>query len=96
VLDVGATAGSTFATAGSHTLSWTQGTTALQPGKYYVVLTTNCASGCATVTSGGSSGDITFQNATTAGTTSGGALAAFTAPTDVWSWGANIPGLVVK
>jgi len=98
ILDIGATAGTTFAptVTTTFTRSWSQGTKTLQPGKYYVVLTTNCSTSCATITSGGSSGDITFQAATTAGTTSGGALANFTAPADVWSWGANIPGLVVK
>jgi len=97
LLDTGATAGTTFSpSAGVRTLNWSQGTKTLQPGKYYVVFTTNCASACATIAAGGSSGDITFQNAATAGTTSGGALASFTAPADVWSWGANVPALVVK
>ena len=97
ILDVGATAASTFAgTTGGKTLSWAQGQRTLQPGKYYIVFTTNCTSSCATLASGGSSADITFQNATTAGTTSGGTLANFTAPSDSWSWGANIPALVVK
>ncbi len=97
VLDIGPTAGTSFAPlGGTRTISWVQGTKTLQPGKYYVVLTTNCASSCASITSGGSTGDITFQNGTTAGTTSGGALATFTPPADVWSWGANIPALVVK
>ncbi len=97
VLNVGVTAGTSFSpAAGPRTLNWTQGTKTLQPGKYYVVMTTNCATSCATLTSGGSSGDITFQNAGTAGTTSGGALVSFTPPADVWSWGANIPALVVK
>ena len=97
VLDIGATAGTSFSpSAGTYTKNWTQGTTTLQPGKYYVVFTTNCASSCATITGGASSGDITFQAGTTTGTTSGGALASFTPPADVWSWGANIPALVVK
>lgn len=97
ILDIGATAGTSFsAAAGTYTKNWTQGTKTLQPGKYYVVLTTNCSATCATITSGGSSGDITFQNAATAGTTSGGVLANFTAPADVWSWGANVPALAVK
>jgi hypothetical protein len=97
ILDIGATAGTTFSpSAGTYTKNWTQGTKTLQPGKYYVVMTTNCASSCAAITGGGSSGDITFQNAGTAGTTSGGALVNFTAPGDVWSWGANVPALVVK
>ena len=97
ILNIGATAGTTFSpSASSRTLNWSQGTKTLQPGKYYVVFTTNCASSCASITAGGSSGDITFQNGTTAGTTSGGALANFTAPADVWSWGANVPAVVVK
>jgi hypothetical protein len=97
MLDLGATAASTFAAAtGGKTLSWTQGTKTLQPGKYYIVFTTNCAASCALLAAGGSSADITFQNGTTAGTTSGGVLANFTAPSDLWSWGANIPALVVK
>ena len=97
ILSIGATAGTSFSpSTGTYTKNWTQGTKTLQPGKYYVVLTTNCSSSCATITSGGSSGDITFQNAATAGTTSGGALVGFTAPGDVWSWGANVPALAVK
>ena len=97
VLDIGATTGTSFSPAsGTYTKSWTQGTKTLQPGKYYVVITTNCAASCATLTAGGSSGDITFANGPTAGTTSGGALTAFTPPSDTWSWGANIPALVVK
>jgi len=96
LVNVGATAASTFATAGSHTLSWLQAPKTLQPGKYYLVLTTNCASSCASITAGGSSADITFLNAGTAGTTSGGALGNFTPPADVWSWGANMPAVVVK
>ncbi len=97
VLNVGATAGTSFAPAtGSRALAWSQGTKTLQPGKYYVVITTNCASSCATISADGSGVDLTFQNGTTAGTTSGGALASFTAPADVWSWGGTIPALAVK
>lgn len=96
VLNLGATAASTFATAGAHSLSWSQGSKTLQPGKYYLVLTTSCSSSCASIAAGGSSADITFQNGASAGTTSGGALASFTPPSDSWSWGANMPAVVVK
>jgi hypothetical protein len=97
MLNVGATAGTSFAPAtGSRSLSWSQGTKTLQPGKYYVVITTNCASSCAAISADGSGVDMTFQNGTTAGTTSGGVLANFTAPADVWSWGGTIPALAVK
>ena len=97
MLDLGATAASTFAgSTGGKTLNWTQGSKTMQPGKYYLVFTTNCATSCASLAAGGSSADITFQNATTAGTTTGGALANFSAPSDVWSWGANVPAVIVK
>jgi len=98
ILDIGATAGTTFAPSASYfTRPWAQGAKSLQPGKYYIVLTTNCASSCAQVTAGGNSQDITFQNATTAGSTTGGSLGtSFTAPADIWSWGANIPAFIVK
>jgi len=98
ILDIGATAGTTFSpSASTRTLNWSQGANrTLQPGKYYVVFTTNCATACATITGGSSSGDITFQNAATAGTTTAGPLAAFTAPADVSCSGANVAALVVK
>jgi hypothetical protein len=96
VLNVGATAGTSFAPGtGSRTLSWLQAPKVLQPGKYYVVFTTSCASSCATVASG-SGTDFTFQNAGTAGTTLGGALVNFTPPAEIWSVGAGIPVLAVK
>jgi len=59
-------------------------------------MTTSCASSCATISADNSSLGVTFQNAATAGTTSGGALASFTPPADVWSWGASVPAVVVK
>ena len=97
VLDIGATAGTSFAPAvAPRTIAWAQGTKVLQPGKYYIVVTTNCASSCATISADSSVLGVTFQNAATAGTTSGGALTGFTPPADVWSWGASIPALVVK
>jgi hypothetical protein len=98
VLNIGATAGTAFApTTGPRTIAWSQGAGAkLQPGKYYVVITTTCASSCATISADSSSYAVTFQNAATAGTTVGGALSSFTPPADVWSWGAALPALVVK
>jgi hypothetical protein len=96
VLNVGATPGTTFAPGtGARTLSWLQAPKVLQPGKYYVVFTTNCSASCATVASG-SGTDFTFQNAGTVGTTSGGTLTNFTPPGDIWSVGAGIPVLAVK
>lgn len=98
ILNIGATAGTTFApvATSAKTTSWSQGSRTLQPGKYFVVITTNCSSSCATIGGNGDSYAATFQNGTTAGTTSNGALASFTAPSDVWSWGGAIPSLAVK
>jgi hypothetical protein len=98
IVDIGATPGTSFAASSSttYTKSWSQGTKTLQPGKYYLVITTNCASSCATISADSSSLAVTFQNGTTAGTTTGGALSSFTPPGDVWSWGAALPALVVK
>jgi hypothetical protein len=97
ILDLGATAGTSFSSSATYfTKSWTQGTRTLQPGRYYLVLTTNCASACATITAGGSSGDITFISAGSGGSTSGGAIVNFTPPSDTWSWGSNLPALVIR
>jgi hypothetical protein len=59
VARIGSTAGTTFApSTGYKTLSWTASAT-LQPGKYYLAITSNCTSGCAQIY-GGSSAGFTF------------------------------------
>lgn len=47
VVHIGPTAGSTLMTTGDHLVSWIEGSTTLQPGKYYLVLTSSCTSSCA-------------------------------------------------
>src|SRR5205823_3270340 len=93
---IGTTANQTFGSLGSHTVNWTGGSTMLQPGKYYVALTTSCTAGTAALSGDGSAAAVTFQNAGTAGITAGGALTSFTAPADTWSWGATVPAIVVR
>jgi len=93
---IGSTANQTFGSSGSHTVSWTGGSTALQPGKYYVAVTTSCTANTAVLSGDGSAASVTFQNAGTAGITAGGSLTSFTAPADSWSWGATVPAIVVR
>jgi hypothetical protein len=56
VAHIGATAGTTFAAStGWKTLNWTASAT-LQPGKYYLAITSTCTTGCAQVYGGSSTG----------------------------------------
>ena len=93
---IGTTANQTFGSSGSHTVSWTGGSTTLQPGKYYVAFTTSCTANAAALSGDGSAASVTFQNGATAGVTAGGALTFFTPPSDSWSWGATVPAIVVR
>ena len=76
VAHIGSTAGTTFApSTGWKTLSWAASTT-LQPGKYYLAITSSCTSGCAQVY-GGSSAGFSFlggSNGTSVSVTAGGTL----------------------
>jgi len=50
VLDIGPTPGTAFAPAKAfETLAWTQGSTSLAAGRYYLAITTNCTTACAKV-----------------------------------------------
>jgi hypothetical protein len=91
---IGATAGTAFAaTAGFHTLTWTEGSKALAAGRYYLAITSNCASACATI--GASTGFVSFAVNASGGASTGGVLpATFTPPADNWSTG-NQPMIVI-
>jgi hypothetical protein len=93
VAGIGAIAGTTFAPAtGFRTLKWTQGSVALEAGKYYLALTTNCASKCAQL--GAATSFVSFEVNASAGTSTGGALpATMTVPAD--AWGAGVQPTVV-
>lgn len=95
-MHIGSTANQTFGSSGAHTVSWTGGSTTLQPGKYYVALTTSCTANTGVLSGDGSAASVTFQNAGTASITAGGSLTSFTAPSDSWSWGATVPAIVVR
>jgi hypothetical protein len=76
VAHLGSTPGTTFApNTGYKTLSWTSNAT-LQPGKYYLAITSSCTSSCAQVY-GGSSAGFTFlggSSGTAENVTAGGTL----------------------
>jgi hypothetical protein len=76
VAHLGSTAGTTFApSVGWKTLNWAASAT-LQPGKYYLAITSSCTSGCAQVYGGGATG-FTFlggASGTSVGVTAGGTL----------------------
>jgi hypothetical protein len=94
IVDLGAAAGTTFApAAGFRTLSWTQGSTNLPPGRYYLGFTTNCSSSCAAI--GAATTYVSFAVNTSAGASTGGALpSTMTPPADVWDTG-NQPTIVI-
>jgi hypothetical protein len=95
VVDIGPTPGTTFAPAkGFHTLSWTQGSTSLVAGRYYLGLTTNCASSCAALAA--ASAFVSFAINSSVGASTGGALSStITTPADTWGSGIQ-PTVVVR
>jgi hypothetical protein len=95
VVDIGPTPGTTFAPSKNfRTLQWTQGSTALLAGRYYIAFTTNCASSCALVA--GTSTYVSFAIAVSAGTSQGGALpSTLTPPADTWGTGTQ-PTVVIQ
>jgi hypothetical protein len=76
VAHIGNTAGTTFApSTGWKTLNWTASAT-LQPGKYYLAITSSCTSSCAQIY-GGTSAGFTFlggSSGTAESVTAGGTL----------------------
>jgi hypothetical protein len=94
LLDVGSIPGTTFAPAiGFRTLSWSQGSDTLTPGRYYIGLTTNCSIGCAKVVAAGN--NVSFAASAAAGASTGGALpASVTPPADSWNTGLQ-PSVVI-
>lgn len=94
LVDIGATPGTTFAaTDAFQTLVWTQGSTVLAAGQYYLALTTNCASACAQIAA--ATGNVSFAVNVSAGASTGGALpSTMTVPAQVWATG-NQPTVVI-
>jgi hypothetical protein len=95
VVDIGPTPGTTFAPSKSFkTLKWTQGSTALNAGRYYIAFTTNCSTLCAKVAAGPAY--VSFALNVSAGASSGGALpSTMTPPADAWGTGLQ-PTVVIQ
>jgi len=76
-------AGTTFAPTAStmYRQSWSQGSTTLSPGKYYLALSSSCTSSCATFTATGTNVAAYYYQSTASGIASGGTLgSSITAP----------------
>jgi hypothetical protein len=94
LVDIGATPGTTFAASdGFRTLLWTQGSSSLAAGEYYLALTTNCASACAQIAAALS--NVSFAVNVSAAASTGGALpSTTTVPAQAWATG-NQPTAVI-
>jgi hypothetical protein len=92
---IGSKAGTTFAPAvGAYTLAWASSAT-LQPGKYYLAITTNCASSCAALAGDNASG-VTFLSKAAVPVSSGGTLSTpVTPPADAWNFASYVPAWAV-
>ena len=86
IAHIGSTAGTSFAgSVGWKTLSWTA-SAQLPPGKYYLVLTTNCTTSCAVLEGGNSGTAVTFAGNISESVTAGGTLpSTITVPSDVYT-----------
>lgn len=97
IVHTGPIAGSTAMNpTGAHATNWAASNT-LQPGKYYLAITTNCTSSCAVTVGDGSTAAATFLNGVSVSVTSGGTLnSGVTIPGDSYSWGSTLPSWWVK
>jgi len=95
VVDLGATAGTTFAAAkGFNTLTWAQGSTSLTAGRYYLGFTTNCTATCAKIAA--ATAVVSFIINKSGGASSGGALStSIVPPADGWNTGIQ-PAVVIQ
>ena len=92
-------AGSSFAAATStwYRQSWSQGSTTLQPGRYYEAITTSCSSPCATFWGSGSTTAAYYSNSAFSITTGGTLPPSITAPsTGYESFGANTLSIILE
>ena len=96
LVHTGSKAGTTFAPAtGAYTLAWTAGTT-LQPGKYYLAITTSCTGSCAALAGDNASG-VTFLSKAAVPVSMGGTLnGPITPPADAWNFASYVPAWAVR
>jgi hypothetical protein len=91
----GSKAGTTFAPAvGAYTLAWASSAT-LQPGRYYLAITTNCTASCAAL-AGDNASAVTFLSKAAVSVTTGGTLnGPITPPADAWNFASYVPAWAV-
>ncbi|MGA8154173.1 MAG: hypothetical protein WB952_24715 [Terriglobales bacterium] len=96
VVHTGSKAGTVFAPAlGATTLSWAASAT-LQPGKYYLAITTNCTASCAAI-DGDNASAVSFLSKGVVSVSAGGALnSSLTPPADAWSYSSITPAWAVR
>jgi hypothetical protein len=95
VVDLGPIAGTAFAAKiGFKTLTWTQGSTSLAAGRYYLGFTTNCTATCAKIAA--ATTVVSHAINKSAGASTGGALStSIPPPADVWNTGIQ-PAVVIQ
>ncbi len=96
VVHTGTKAGTVFApAAGATTLSWAASAT-LQPGKYYLAVTTNCTASCAAL-DGDNASAVSFLAKGVVAVSAGGTLnSSLTPPADAWSYSSYTPAWAVR
>ena len=94
MVGVGPIPGTAFAASNAfNTLPWTQGSTGLAAGEYYLALTTNCSNTCAQIAAAPAT--VSFAINLSAGASTGGALpSTITLPAQIWGTG-NQPTVVI-
>lgn len=95
VVNIGPTPGTTFAPSKIFkSTAWTQGSTNLQAGRYYLAFTTNCASKCAQIAAAATF--VSYAVDASAGASVGGSLpSTITPPADNWNTG-DQPTIVIQ
>ena len=96
VVHTGTKPGTSFApTTGATTQSWAAAST-LQPGKYYLAITTNCTASCAAL-DGDNASAVTFLSGSAVSMSAGGSLnSSLTPPSDSWSYSSTTPAWAVR
>jgi len=96
VVHTGTKAGTAFAPVATvTTLSWAAPAT-LQPGKYYLAITTNCTSSCAAL-DGDNDSAVSFLSKGVVSVNAGGTLnSSLTPPADAWNYSSYTPAWAVR
>ena len=82
--------------AGAHTAQWLSGGATLQPGRYYLAITSSCTASCAQMAAMNANG-VTYLSNYQINVSAGGTLnGSITPPADTFSFGSTIPAWIVR